>query len=349
MWDKNNGGSGGGTQGPPGPEGPQGPPGPQGPIGPVGPGGGAAGVIRQVVAGSGPFYVDFNAKTITFPSMELWTPTVALTLAAGSKNFPNMSSTGSGLFYYVCYNNNTIELVSSAEIGDYLGYPIFAIKVKTVYSMAYPENLIGVRGGSILNRSDLAIGEWTLFGDSLTEGNSWWGFVREKFPIPIINNLAISGKNMSGANGAWSQIGSVPATTELCTIFLGTNDEKSGKSLGTIQAIGSTHDTNTFTGAYQTLIESLLTLNPKMRIILMTPSRAWTNISATVPRPGLITFGNRVKEIGETYNVPVVDMYNNMGYNEINQTTYLNDGLHYKEDGRKAVAKLVVGALRQYY
>lgn len=327
--------------------------GPQGPQGP--PGSGGSGVSSKLILGGNvKFAVDFTVKTITWTSWNLWTAFAQLTLAAGSKNFTDM---GSNTFYYVVLNNNSIELVTAANIALHAGYPIFGIMGTNVFPFSYPLNQIGVRGGMIYNRPDLSIGEWTLIGDSLTQGQSWWTHVREQYHIPIVTNLAVSGKRMLGASGMWKDKDTVTATTDLVTIMGGTNDEGTiVKPDGTKQVIagallptGSSFDTDTYFGAYQTLIEGLLTKNPKMRIILMTPPKAWTNTTGTVLRPNLKVVGDYVKEIGQFYNLPVIDMYHNMGYNEINQKTYLTDGLHWTGDGQKRVATLVCGALRQYY
>ncbi|OPH61730.1 hypothetical protein BC351_00370 [Paenibacillus ferrarius] len=300
---------------------------------------------KLIVGGNVKFAVDFTAKTISFTTYNMWTPTVSLTLNAGTKPFT--AEMGITTFYYVCYNANTIELVTSANIAAYAGYVAFGIMNNNVFPFSYPLNQIGVRGGTIFNRTDLSIGEWTLIGDSLTQGNSWWNNVREQYYIPIVTNLAVSGKRMSGASGMWLDKDTVTTTTDLVTIMGGTNDESATR--GTLQPVGSTFDTNTYFGAYQTLIEGLLTRIPKLRIVLMTPPRAWTDTTGTTLRTALRDIGDNVKSIGQAYNLPVIDMYNNMGYNEKNQQTYLTDGLHWTSEGTKRVGTLVCGALRQYY
>lgn len=307
-------------------------------------GSGTSSPSKLIVGGNCKFAVDFTLKTITFSTYNMWTPTVGVTLLAGTKTFA--SEMGTSTFYYVCYKDNTIELVNSAGIGTYAGYAIFGIKDTNVFPFSYPLNQIGVRGGTIYNRSDISIGEWTLIGDSLTQGNSWWNNVREQYYIPVITNLAVAGRKMSGASGMWIDKDNVSSTTELVTIMGGTNDQGGSIARGSLQAVGASFDTNTFIGAYQALIEGLLTRIPKLRIILMTPPRAWTDTTGTTLRSGLKDYGDDVKAIGQFYNLPVVDMYHNMGYNEKNQKTYLTDGLHWTGEGQKRVASLVCGSLK---
>ncbi|MGG1638208.1 SGNH/GDSL hydrolase family protein [Paenibacillus sp. NRS-1760] len=323
-------------------------PGPAGPQGPAGSGSGG-GSSKLIIGGNVKFAVDFIAKTIAFTPFNLWNATSAFTLSVGTKTFT--TEMGTTTFYYVCLLNNTIELKTANEMAAYAGYPIFGIMNNIVFPFSYPLNQIGVRGGSIFGRPDLSIGEWTLIGDSLTQGTSWWQYVKEQYYIPIHTNLAVAGRKMSGSSGMWKDKDTVTATTDLVTIMGGTNDETihSAGGAGTLQAVGSTFNTETYIGAYQTLIEGLLAKNPKMKIILMTPPRAWTDTTGTTLRSQLKVVGDDVKKIGQFYNLPVIDMYNNMGYNEVNQKTYLTDGLHWTTEGHKRVASLVCGALRQYY
>ncbi|MED3912666.1 SGNH/GDSL hydrolase family protein [Peribacillus simplex] len=316
----------------------------------AGSGGGTNGGVTAsnlVVGGNVRFSVDFVAKTISFTTWNLWTTNASFTLAAGTKTFT--VEMGTATFYYVCYKSNTIELVTAANIGTYTGIVLFGIMNTSLFPFAYPLNLIGVKGGIVYNKPDTSIGEWFLIGDSLTQGQSWWAEVQKQYPIPVITNSAVAGRRMSGAGGMWIEKDNVSTTAELCTIMGGTNDQGNTVTRGSILPMGTAFDTNTFIGAYQTLIEGLLTKNPKLRIILMTPPRAWTDTNATTLRSALKDYGDDVKAIGQFYNLPVIDMYHNMGYNEKNQKTFLSDGLHWTGDGQKRVSSLVCGAIRQYY
>lgn len=259
---------------------------------------------------------------------------------------------------FVCFNTSSsvFELVSYLNIATYTGYILFAVYNSTLYPLSYPIGQIGVVGGILNRQHQTAIKEWTIIGDSLSQGQGWWTYVQDEIWIPTITNLAVSGMRMAMSSGMWTEKDTVTATTDLCTIMGGTNDEAtcyntdgtSTSVLGSLQPIKGTFDTNTFYGAYQTLIEGLLTKNPNMRIILMTPPRAWKDSTASVLRKNLANIGNDVKAIGAAYNLPVVDMYNQMGYNEVNQSTFLSDGLHFVATGYQRVASLVCNAMRQY-
>lgn len=299
-----------------------------------------------VVGGNVRFKVDFTDKTISFTTWNLWTTNAVFTLAAGSKTFA--TEMGTSAFYYVGYKSNTIELVTPANIGTYTGIVLFGIMNNEVFPFAYPQHQIGVRGGKIYKRSDSAIGEWHQIGDSITFGGGF-AFVDDEFYIPKVTTTAVNGKRMSGSSGMWNDVSSVPATVDLVTIMGGTNDQGNNVTRGSILPMKSTFDTNTFIGAYQTLIEGILAKAPNARIILFTPPRAWTDVTGTTLRSGLKDYGDDVKAIGQFYNIPVVDTYHEAGWNEINIATFLPDGLHPNDAGKRRLSALCVGAIKRYY
>jgi lysophospholipase L1-like esterase len=298
-----------------------------------------------VVGGNVRFKVDFIDKTISFTTWNLWTTNASFTLSAGTKTFTEM---GTSIFYYVGYKSNIIELVTTANIGAYTGIILFGIMNTTVFPFAYPLNQIGVRGGAIYKRPDLGIGEWHQIGDSITFGGAFT-YVEDEFYIPKITNTAVNGKRMSGSNGMWVDKDIVSTTTELITIMGGTNDQGNNVTRGAIQPIGSAFDINTFIGSYQTLIEGLLTRIPKARIILFTPPRAWTDVSGATLRSGLKDYGDDVKAIGQFYSIPVVDTYHEAGWNELNLSAFLSDGLHPNDAGKRRLSALCSGAIKRYY
>lgn len=308
-------------------------------------GGSSSAPSNLIVGGNVRFKVDFINKTIAFTTWNLWTTNTGFELPAGTKTFS--TEMGTTTFYYVCYKNSTIELVSQNNIGTYTGYIIFGIMNTTIYPFAYRAESIGVRGGVFIYRKDLSIGEWTLIGDSITAGGGQ-SYVSEQFNVPIITNLAVSGKRMSGSEGMWKDKDTVTTTTELVTIMGGTNDEAA--IIGSLSLVGSAFDTNTYIGAYQTLIEGLLTRIPKLVIIIITPSRAWTNGTGATERTGLKNYADAAKSVAQFYNLPVVDLYNNMGVNKLNQAIFFqNDGLHPNDYGNRRLSALVVGAIKNIW
>lgn len=305
-----------------------------------------------ILGGNVKFKVDFVAKTISYTTWNLFTTSQTFTLNAGTGTFT--SQMGTSTVYYVCYKNNVIELVSAANIGTYTGYIIFVIMNTTVFPFSYPETQIGVNGGSIFSRSLNAVGSWHKVGDSITFDGAF-DYILDEFNIPIVTTTAVSGKHMAGSGGMWADVSSIPTTTDLITIMGGTNDQSSWDAnasfKGSLQPVGSTFDTNTYIGAYQTLIEGILNANPRATIILATPPRAWTDGTGTTERTSLKDIGSTVKDIGAFYSLPVIDTYNNAGINKITMKNpnVSTDGLHPQIWWKRRLSALMAGAIRQNY
>lgn len=122
--------------------------------------------------------------------------------------------------------------------------------------------------------------------------------------------------------------------TDFATLTSGANDERKGVPVGTLQAIGATHNATTFTGALQSSIEYMIESNKNMKIYLMTPIRGWYNTYNTpdVPNtdPNVVgmmseTYANAIKEVATLYGIPVLDWYNLTQLNELNKNDYLGD------------------------
>lgn len=175
-------------------------------------------------------------------------------------------------------------------------------------------------------------------GDSLTYGSGYPSKVANVLQITNVLNHAVNGATIigDGENNMISQSNAVAETCELCTIMGGTNDS-SKVSSGNIGAIG-TKDTSTFLGSYQTIIENLLSKNPKMRIMIMKPPRRYDIEDISY----LKTISDCIDQLHEHYGIPIIDVFNNLGMNEFNYSSYLNDDkLHFNTDGANALSTLV--------
>ena len=100
---------------------------------------------------------------------------------------------------------------------------------------------------------------------------------------------------------------------------LGTNDYSE-----TLGSPGDATTAGTVYGNIRAFIEGVLTANPGMRLIMVTPynSQARTG-SATL---GVVA---ALQNVAANYGVPVLDMYHLGGFNQFNWATMLqSDGLH---------------------
>lgn len=109
---------------------------------------------------------------------------------------------------------------------------------------------------------------------------------------------------------------------DLVTLMSGTNDfrDASTEQIGIIQTIGSIFDETTFIGAYQTMIESILTRYPNIRIQIFTPFMVWRN-GVLMPE----TYIDALKSVGELYGIPVLDLYHNSGINDLTKGLFIVD------------------------
>lgn len=182
-----------------------------------------------------------------------------------------------------------------------------------------------------------------VYGGTSTIAKGYQTILKEKLGFSSILNKGISGAPMANgtANGAGTNTTGKNQTytsQDLVIIAAGTNDFKLNVALGTQGIIGdTTFDTNTFYGAYRDLIEFILKAKPTIRIVLFTPlqrdnSGYDVNFSNTSGHK-LIDYVNAIKNIGQMYSVPVVDLYNNSGITKLNLATYTIDGLHPNDAG----------------
>ncbi len=136
---------------------------------------------------------------------------------------------------------------------------------------------------------------------------------------------------------------------DIAVIHYGTNDFGAGSGT-TIDNVNSPEDYNTLCGALRYSIKKLLTAYPKLRIYISLPVyRFWTSDDGTVSftenytRYGhtLIDFAEALRGVAAEFNLPVIDGYYGLGVNKFNASTYLVDGTHHNNDGRKLFGEFI--------
>jgi lysophospholipase L1-like esterase len=110
------------------------------------------------------------------------------------------------------------------------------------------------------------------------------------------------------------------------------------------------YDTTTACGALRYSIETLLTAFPQLRIFILLPTyRFWMDETGSFQEDSetrtsngktLIEYSQAIRNVAESYNLPVIDNYKQLGINKFNRTQYFpsNDGTHHNENGRKVIA-----------
>jgi len=101
----------------------------------------------------------------------------------------------------------------------------------------------------------------------------------------------------------------------------GVNDYIVGNTaLGSLQPIGSTFDTNSVYGAWQSAIEHIMTSNPACKIIINTPYVCW-NANGILPE----NIAMVKKNIAELYSIECNDLYHYSGINLVNRDYFFVD------------------------
>lgn len=202
------------------------------------------------------------------------------------------------------------------------------------------------------NESEWKGKKFVSLGDSITwqdgkeyasTGETARGYqtiIKEKLGFADYLNKGVSGAPVAdgtaNGNGTVTTAESVNyASYDLCIIAGGTNDFKLNVPLGAISE--GDFNRGTFFGAYQTMIENILTQKPNIRICLFTPihrnNGGYSTTSTNTAGHKLIDYVNAIRELGERYSLPVCDLYANSGITKLNLSLYTLDGLHPNDEG----------------
>lgn len=140
------------------------------------------------------------------------------------------------------------------------------------------------------------------------------------------------------------------SAVDYITILYGTNDFTGGVPIGEDDENLSTAQ---FKGALRHSIETILTAYPKIRIVLLTPIYRFWKENGTVTDSDsyensglkLTDYVEAVTDIADEYKLPVFNLYNSLGINKINRTTFLADGVHPSEDGLERIGESIAARL----
>lgn len=188
--------------------------------------------------------------------------------------------------------------------------------------------------------------KWVSFGHSLVGQNKWQPIVASELGL-IHTNCGIGGSKVCGtsADAMWTdaRINAIPEDTELITILAGTNDHDGTDNIG---EWGST-DTNTFYGAYCTMLDKMYARCPNARIVILTD--LWKHYEI-YKGTNLEDYRVAERKIAYEYGYPLLDTKQLCGFNEANKTTFFasDNGvyIHVNETGGKRLAEVVIGFLK---
>ena len=190
----------------------------------------------------------------------------------------------------------------------------------------------------------------TTFGDSITwydgkkfasthkeagqDAVGYQTYLRNELGV-VIDNQGVSGNNMT-------QIATIIKgynlnDTDAITITSGANDWSQEKTIGTLQQPMSVFNESTFYGALQSSIESVLSREPHIKIVLITPVRGYhptsTHTGEWLTKGNLVDgmleqpddYANAIKAVAELYGLEALDFRNETGMNFFNYEDYLRD------------------------
>ncbi len=139
-------------------------------------------------------------------------------------------------------------------------------------------------------------------------------------------------------------------SSDIIVVYGGTNDYGHGDApFGTMEDETFT----TFCGAVDFMMRTLPTLYPDAVIVFLTPSRREgdlkiRSLSNPTAKP-LLDYVNVILEKGKQYDIPVLDLYHNLGINPNipeERDAYTLDGLHFNDPGYEKLANCIMDFLR---
>ena len=174
-------------------------------------------------------------------------------------------------------------------------------------------------------------------GDSLTEQGYWQNYMCGRLGAKDYLNLAIGGKRVFEfiENVNSDNIKDIDLVTIMGFFNNGSN------IAGNIEDIKSNEPTSSVCSQYKYVIEYLYSLKQDIRIILLTPHRPKAN--------DVIDKVEIVKQVGELYGIPVIDVYNNAGFNNMTYDLYLADDVHSNINGYKKEAEYIASQVNSIF
>lgn len=176
---------------------------------------------------------------------------------------------------------------------------------------------------------------WNAIGDSITYLNEhpeetgnritkgYMTRVVEKSPQISYINKGYNGWTASRVAGEIDNLGM--ESSDVYSVFLGTNDWWSAVPLGTLNDYIKNKGNNTFYGSYRIIINKLRSLNKNAKIVLITPmqrgdfvyiadknNNAWGSYKLKNGQ-SLAAFAEAIEIIGKHEKIEVVDVYNGSG------------------------------------
>lgn len=195
--------------------------------------------------------------------------------------------------------------------------------------------------------------KWCSIGTSITWYNSHPNRFKEGYQTRVLKKLKFREFANVGVNGGC--VSSAPKSVvpaDVYTIEHGVNDWGHSVKPGTIDDYANDTANGTFAATYRKLIDRIREVNPKAKVVLCTPRKAY-GFGSYLPKAGgepkngiyLEEYAKVVREIAAREGFPVADFYANCGENEELPSLSIDVALHPNDAGYERMADELVSAL----
>lgn len=188
------------------------------------------------------------------------------------------------------------------------------------------------------------LGDSFTYGDKLKDrAQCYAALLADMMQAEDYENYGLNGSCMGGVHpdrfiDRYTQI---PEDTELIFVLGGTNDYEFATPIGSMTDTDST----TFYGCLNLLMCSLQQKYPEAEIIFLTPMHRNGGTKKNTQGYVLEDYAYAMMNMGEFYDIPVVDLYHAQGLNFTGNKRYLADGLHPTAVGHRKIAQYLYGLL----
>ena len=280
-------------------------------------------------------------------------------------------TTGNSNYTIVFKNINNVDLSNSFEsmtiydvltVDDYSPFVVIGKKIESNTSVEQSQ-VVGLE--DFVNKTNERFDNISVFskwhnkkvafiGDSITYGVN----TTKTYHQYLDDMIGFSNKYVDGIAGSSyssqtsdsytpivQRVSNVPTDRDLVVIFGGTNDFGHSTPLGTID---DTTDVS-FYGAVTKTIVDIITANPTVRLVIMTPlHRIRGNYigedEANTQGKVLKDYVDALKEVCTRYSIPIIDTNSIYGLTPRIPTVlsnYITDGLHPNTNGHKLLAERI--------
>lgn len=239
--------------------------------------------------------------------------------------------------------------------------------INTIYSNCGETIVSGYTGttGGVINSETIVTLKYKeknllAIGDSITQQGKFLTSLQSYVPFALMDNQGIGGstviKRGQNSDGCIliDSLETNVKNADVITIGYGTNDTNYIKSnttwsVGELAEYGSEFDKNSFYGAYQYVVEKVLTWNSTARIILIVPASSMIidsdTMTYTEKRTLMDSVAQAVRDVANYYSLDYVDLYYKSGMNEFNRLIYAPDGVHPQEEFGDITARKLIPIL----